>query len=122
MSDPTAIIEEIDGGDAMAGTDFLTRCKILGDLWLHYREDARDSEAWERFFEYNDISLPLAYMIGSGIASASGDGQAETYINENFEMLCSFIEIDPEGHYSSLNEAWDASPLPSVGEEEENEH
>lgn len=98
----------------MNKTSFSEKCKILGDLWLFYREDAKNNEAWSDFFSYNDIALPLSYMIADGLAIVGGDGRAEEFIDETFEMFCNYIEIDPEGWYKDLNEAFAASDRPPL--------
>ena len=98
----------------MNKTNFSEKCSILGDLWLNYREDIVGNEAWETFFAFNDISLPLSYMIDRGLALVSGDGQAEEYIDETWEMFCEYIEIDPEGWYQNIDEAFNASSRPPL--------
>lgn len=101
----------------MNKTSFSEKCSILGDLWLHYREDAKNIEAWNDFFTVNDVALPLAYMLKSDIALVSGDGSAEEFIDETWDMFCNYIEIDPEGWYRDLGEAFAASDRPPVDNE-----
>jgi hypothetical protein len=103
----------------MSKTNFSDKCKVIGDLWLFYREDIRGNEAWEDFFGYNDIALPLAYLIASDIALPGED--AEQYINETWDMFCDYIGIDPDGKYSSIADAFDASPNEPLKVEEEDE-
>lgn len=98
----------------MNKTSFSEKCKILGELWLFYREDAEKNEAWNDFFTYNDVSLPLAYMLAEDIAIVSGDGKAEAFIDETFEMFCEYIEIDPEGWYQNLGDAFAHSDNPPL--------
>jgi len=40
----------------MSRTSFSDKCNILGEFWLHYREDAEQNESWGDFFSYSDIS------------------------------------------------------------------
>lgn len=101
----------------MNKTNFSEKCSIIGELWLYYREEAEDNDAWNDFFTINDLALPLAYMIYSGIAIVSGDGSAEEYIDETWEMFCKYIEIDPDGWYQNLEEAFAASPRPPLDDE-----
>lgn len=103
----------------MNKTRFSEKCSILGDLWLYYREDAARNETWGNFFMYNDVALPLAYMISQDLALVSGDGRAEEYIDETWDMFCEFIEIDPDGWYQNINEAFDASPRPVLEDDDE---
>lgn len=75
-------------------TPFQTRCQILGELWLSYR----DSEEYKDFVKYNDLGLPLAYAIAEGIVQPSDT--AESFINESWSMLLGGFEIEDEGFES----------------------
>ena len=101
----------------MNKTAFSEKCSILGDLWLFYREESKDNEAWGEFFAVNDISLPLSYMISNNLAIVSGDGSAEEFIDETWDIFCDYIEIDPDGWYQNLEEAFNASPRPPLENE-----
>ena len=93
--------------------DFSNKCEILGNLWLFYREDIQGNEAWEAFFEYNDIALPLAYMLMSELTSAVNDDGRE-YIEQTWLMFCDYIEIDPDGEYETISDAFEASERPPL--------
>jgi hypothetical protein len=54
---------------------------ILSDLWLNYKSE----EEFADFVEYNDIGLPLAYVIANGIVNTSD--LADTFITETFDLL-----------------------------------
>lgn len=82
-------------------TDFQTQCAILSDLWLNYR----DHEELEDFVEYNDLGLPLAYLIHTELAVATEQGIP--YVEETFNLLCSALDLDMEAEYVSLNEMLD---------------
>ena len=56
-------------------TPYSDRCFILGELWLNYR----DEEQFQDFLNYNDVGLPLAYLIAEGIVENTK--QAEQFIN-----------------------------------------
>ena len=90
--------------------NFSDKCKVLGELWLLYREDAKTNEAWDAFFTYNDVSLPMAWGISDGLVSDVEDSGLEDYIDETWEMFCEYISIDPNGQYANIAAAWDASP------------
>lgn len=72
-------------------TDFQTRCNILADLWANYK----DSEAMEDFMEFNDLGLPLAYMVSEDLAKATEGGMR--FIDETFDMLLESVDIEDEG-------------------------
>lgn len=99
----------------MSKTNFSDKCQILGDLWLLYRGDIVGNEAWEDFFAYNDIALPMSYLISIDLVEAK-DG-ASDYINETWDMFCEYIEIDAEEEYHSIAEAFDASSRPPLASE-----
>lgn len=98
----------------ISNTHFFDKCEILGELWLDYRDQAKTNEDWEKFFAYNDIGLPLAYMIWQDLVIVSGTGEAEAIVDDTWEMFCAYIDIDPEGKYETLVNAFDASPQPPL--------
>lgn len=79
-------------------TDFNIRSAILAELWMNFRDDANLQD----FFEYNDLGLPLAYVINTELAMPTETGKI--YVNETFDLLCAAIGVDPEGDYVTLNE------------------
>ena len=88
-------------------TTFENQCVILADLWLNYR----DHEELEDFVEYNDLGLPLAYLIHTELATVTEEGIP--YVEETFNLLCSALDLNVEADYISLNEM--------LGESEEEE-
>lgn len=75
-------------------TSFENKCYILADLWLNYRDDP----AFAEYIEYNDLGLPLAYLIDSNIVDNTAE--AEKFINEAWEMLLSALEVEDLGYES----------------------
>ena len=82
-------------------TDFETQCEILSDLWLNYR----DHDELKDFVEYNDLGLPLAYLIHVDLARVTDEGIP--YVEETFNLLCRGLDIDLDGEYESLGELMD---------------
>ena len=80
-------------------TEFETRCSILADLWMNYRGD----EGFESFIEYNDLGLPLAYLISSNIVKPNAE-LATGFINETFELLMAALELEEDFGFASLDE------------------
>lgn len=80
-------------------TEFETRCSILAELWLNYRGD----EGFESFIEYNDLGLPLAYLISSDIVKPNAE-LATGFINETFELLMAALELEEDFGFASLDE------------------
>lgn len=78
-------------------TTYFDKAVILADLWLNYRQD----EEFADFVEYNDIGLPLAYVIANDIVKSTD--LAERFINETFDLLLAGLEIEDTG-FESLDE------------------
>lgn len=85
-----------------ADTTFKNKCIILADLWLNYRLD----EDYADFIEYNDIGLPLAYVLENQIAVAND--ASERFVTETFDLLLSALEIEDQG-FEDLQELMDAA-------------
>lgn len=64
---------------------------ILSDLWMNYRND----EEFKDFCEYNDLGLPLAYAINTGIVNNT-DMSAQ-FINETFDLLLAGLDMEDTG-------------------------
>jgi len=84
-------------------TDFETQCEILSDLWLNYKDNVELKD----FIEYNDLGLPLAYVIHTDLARVTEDGVP--YVEETFNLLCAALQLDTEAEYTSLNEMFGES-------------
>jgi hypothetical protein len=103
----------------MSNTPFSNKCLILGSLWLNYREDARENEAWSDFFSYNDIGLPMSYMLSEGFVQPKDKEAVEEMIDETWEIFCDYINIDPNEKYENIGDAFDSSPNPVLEDTEE---
>ena len=79
-------------------TPYKIKHKILADLWTKYKE----ARAWFDFFSYNDLGLPLAFMIEQKIVESTP--VAQVYIEETFELLVESLKLDPEEEYESIEE------------------
>ena len=79
-------------------TPFEIQAQILGDLWMDYREDVE----FKDFMEYNDLGLPLAYAIASGIVDPSV--LSKQYIEETFVLLLSALKIEEDTGFESLDD------------------
>jgi hypothetical protein len=102
----------------MSKTLFSDKAAILADLWVNYREDAEKNEAWLDFFHYNDVALPLAYMISEDLAFINTDSDAEELIEETWKMFCNYINVDPDGEYAGIADMFLDSPQPPMSDED----
>jgi hypothetical protein len=72
-------------------TDFSNRAEILAELWMEFRDD----EELQDFIEYNDLGLPLAYLVTNKFCEVSALGIA--YINETFDLFLTSLELEDTG-------------------------
>lgn len=82
-------------------TDFDSKCKILGQLWMNHRDDP----GFSIFVEYNDLGLPLAFMIAEGIVDAPTEA-AHSFVTEAFDMFLDVLKMEDTG-FSSLEDMLD---------------
>ncbi len=80
-----------------SGNLMQNKITILAELWMNYRED----EELEDFIEYNDIGLPLAYLLMNEIVLPSE--QSAIYINETYDLFLGALGI-PDKEWESLDE------------------
>ena len=83
-------------------TTLENKTNILAELWLNYRND----EAFLDFIEYNDLGLPLAYVIDNKIVEVTQ--RASEFIEETFALLLDGLHLEDTG-YDDLDELLDAA-------------
>ena len=81
--------------------NFENKTTILAELWMNYRDDDQIKD----FIEYNDLGLPLAYLITNEIVIPTN--QADIYINESYDLLVAALDVE-DLEYESLDEMMDA--------------
>ncbi len=84
-------------------TTFSNKTLILADLWLNYRDD----EEFQDFTAYNDLGLPLSYMLANNIVEPTP--VAEKFVNETFDLLLSGLGLEDTG-FELLDDLLDALP------------
>ena len=72
-------------------TSFSDKCGLLGELWVNYKED----KEFKEFISYNDLGLPLAYMVAEGLVSETTP-LGDQYIDETFALFIAALEISEE--------------------------
>ena len=72
-------------------THFENQASILGKLYMNYKEDVQ----FEDFVEYNDVGLPLAYLMSEGLSIPTDDGVR--YIQETWELFLGGLDIEDTG-------------------------
>ena len=78
-------------------TDFSNKVSILAELWMNYRDD----DHLDDFMDYNDLGLPMAYLLMNEIVLPTE--QSEIYIDETFDLLLGALSMEDEG-FESLDE------------------
>lgn len=79
------------------GTTFENKCAILSEVWMGYRGDKR----FQDFVDYNDIGLPLAFLIDEELVRA--EPQAKVMLEETFDLLIAAVGVEDTG-FDSLDE------------------
>ena len=67
------------------------KIRILADFYSKYRDD----EEMEDFFDYNDLGLPMAYLVSEDLVSLKDKGNI--YISETWALLLESLEIQDMG-------------------------
>ena len=78
--------------------DFSKKCEVLSELWINYKTDDNLSD----FIDYNDLGLPMAYMVNTGLSNLTDEGMK--YVNETYNLFCLAIGVDEEKEFDNLNE------------------
>jgi len=82
----------------MESTTYSNKIEILSELWSNYRHD----EEFTDFVEYNDIGLPLAYLLSNEIVKKTE--MSERFIEETFSLLLAGLGIDEDTGFENLDE------------------
>ena len=83
-------------------TTFINKCFILGDLYSNYGQD----KEFQDFIEFNDLGLPLAYLVSERLCEASDDGAR--FIDETWEMFLKAVELEDVG-FEDLEDVFNAA-------------
>lgn len=75
-------------------TDFENKCNILSDLWIEYRQE----ESFKDFVDYNDLGLPLSFMLAEGLVKATD--RANIMVEETFDLLLASLGTEDHGFES----------------------
>jgi len=84
-------------------TEFIAKCDILSKLWLDYRKEVD----FKQFVEYNDIGLPLAFLISEGIVD-DPTAAAQSFVEEAFVIFIEALGIEDTG-FTDLSEVLEAA-------------
>jgi hypothetical protein len=79
-------------------TSFEDVCSILAELWINHREERK----FEDFVSYNDLGLPLAFLIDSELVIATEI--AKKYVEETWTILLKSLEINEDIGFACLED------------------
>ena len=79
-------------------TSFESICAILGELWMDYKSD----KYFKYFIEYNDIGLPISFLIDNELVEATV--LARQYVYETWEIFLAALEIKEDLGWESLED------------------
>jgi hypothetical protein len=89
-------MEGVDDRDGL--TSFETMCSILAELWSNYRQD----KELQDFVEYNDLGLPLAFLIDASLVDASPI--AKDYVVETWQIFLAALGLENDIEWKSLEQ------------------
>jgi len=115
MGKASYIVDPTKPSEDHMSTDLNTRTKILGQFYVN-REKFKNSQ---EIFEQNDVGIPYAFLVASGITIMMEE--SSSYIKDSWINVCTYLEIDPRGSYSDINDLLDISILSKKIQEEETE-
>jgi hypothetical protein len=73
------------------------------EIIFEFINDYRGDQAFEEFFNYNDLGVPMAVMIVNDLVVLNEGGVR--VLDETWESLCENLnDADPEYDYESLDE------------------
>jgi hypothetical protein len=79
-------------------TSFEAMCYILGELWMDYKSD----KYFKDFIEYNDIGLPIAFLVDNELVEPTQ--LAKQYVYETWDIFLAALEITEDLGWESLED------------------
>lgn len=73
------------------------KISILSELWMNFRDDS----SFKDFIEYNDLGLPLAYILLNELAEINDN--SIMYIDETYDLFVAALDIEDK-EWESLDE------------------
>jgi len=89
-------MENSNNGDKVS--TFESICSILGELWMDYKTD----KYFKDFIEYNDIGLPIAFLIDNELVEPTQ--LAKQYVYETWDIFLAALEVAEDIGWESLEE------------------
>ena len=81
-------------------SSFESICSILGELWMDYKSD----KYFKDFIEYNDIGLPIAFLVDNELVEPTA--LAKQYVYETWDIFLAALEVKEDLGWQSLEEVF----------------
>ena len=81
-------------------SSFESICSILGELWMDYKND----KYFKDFIEYNDIGLPIAFLIDNELVEPTQ--LAKQYVYETWDIFLAALEVVEDLGWESLEDVF----------------
>jgi len=82
-------------------TPFAEKCMILADFWT----ENKGEEEFAEFIQYNDLGLPLAYLVNAEIVEQSS--RVQVFVGETWDLFLSGLGVEDKG-FECLADVYDA--------------
>lgn len=89
-------MESFNNGEQL--TTFESMCTILSELWMDYKTD----KYFKDFIEYNDIGLPIAFLVDNELVEPTEI--AKRYVYETWDIFLAALELSEDAGWTSLEE------------------
>ena len=83
------------------------KCRILSDLWIHYKDEEKEEDFIEDYdlhelIRYADLSLPLAYFVRCELVTLNEE--SIKLIDEAYEILMELLDLDLDEGFETLRQ------------------
>jgi hypothetical protein len=96
-------------GETMSKTAFGSKCNMLADIWINFKEREDITKDWSDLFAINDLGFPLAHLVSNGLVSINKREEAKELIEETWGDMCLALNIDKDAMYDGAIEMFKAS-------------
>ena len=83
------------------------KCRILSDLWIHYKDEEKEEDFIEDYdlhelIRYADLSLPLAHFVRCELVTLNEE--SIKLIDEAYDILVELLELDANEDFETLRQ------------------
>jgi len=83
------------------------KCRILSDLWIHYKDEEKEEDFIEDYdlhelIRYADLSLPLAHFVRCELVTLNEE--SIKLIDEAYGILMELLDLDLDEGFETLRQ------------------